>query len=76
MRKASVSPVDQEADATADVLRRLAGIEKLGHVHPAAGVVRPNPVTVGAGAQFYDVGLHRPIWSDGTVWRDATGITV
>lgn len=34
---------------------------------------RPSATTVGAGAQFYDTTLHKPIWSDGTAWRDATG---
>lgn len=34
---------------------------------------RPNAATVGAGAQFYDSTLSKPIWSDGTIWRDAAG---
>lgn len=36
---------------------------------------RPSPAT-GVGAMFYDTTLSKPIWSDGTVWRDATGTTV
>jgi hypothetical protein len=31
---------------------------------------------VGVGAMVYDTTLHKPIWSDGTVWRDATGTAV
>lgn len=37
---------------------------------------RPSASAVGSGAQFYDTTLGKPIWSDGTVWRDATGVTV
>lgn len=37
---------------------------------------RPSASTVGAGAQFYDTTLQKPIWSNGTVWRDAAGNTV
>jgi putative cofactor-binding repeat protein len=37
---------------------------------------RPSAVTVGAGAQVYDTTLSKPIWSDGTVWRDAAGTAV
>lgn len=37
---------------------------------------RPSAVTVAAGAQFYDTSLSKPIWSDGTNWKDAAGATV
>lgn len=37
---------------------------------------RPNAATVGAGAEWYDATLKRPIWSDGAVWRDAAGTAV
>lgn len=37
---------------------------------------RPNAATVGNGAQYYDLTLHKPIWSDGTNWRDAAGSVV
>ena len=37
---------------------------------------RPAASTVGAGAQWYDTTLGKPIWSNGTVWKDATGATV
>ena len=32
---------------------------------------RPSASASGAGAMFYDTTLSKPIWSDGTVWRDA-----
>lgn len=37
---------------------------------------RPAAGTVGSGAMFYDTTLSKPIWSDGTVWRDAAGTAV
>lgn len=37
---------------------------------------RPSPTTSGPGAQWYDSTLSKPIWSDGTVWRDAAGTAV
>lgn len=37
---------------------------------------RPSAATCGAGARFYDTTLSKPIWSDGTVWRDAAGTAV
>lgn len=37
---------------------------------------RPSASTVGAGSQIYDTTLGKPIWSDGTWWRDATGTNV
>lgn len=42
----------------------------------AATGSRPSASTVGAGGMFYDTTLQKPIWSDGTAWRDATGTTV
>lgn len=37
---------------------------------------RPSAVTVGPGAQWYDVTLSQPVWSDGAVWLDAGGMPV
>lgn len=37
---------------------------------------RPSATTAGNGAMFYDTTLGKPIWSDGTVWRDAAGTAV
>ena len=42
----------------------------------AATASRPAATTVGNGAQFYDTTLNKPIWSDGTNWKDAAGNTV
>jgi hypothetical protein len=37
---------------------------------------RPSASTVGAGSMWYDTTLSKPIWSDGTSWRDAAGTAV
>lgn len=37
---------------------------------------RPSAASVGAGSQFYDTTLSKPIWSDGAVWRDGAGTAV
>lgn len=37
---------------------------------------RPSAATAGAGAMIYDTTLSKPIWSDGSVWRDAAGSSV
>lgn len=37
---------------------------------------RPSAAAKGAGAMFYDTTLSKPIWSNGAVWKDATGTTV
>lgn len=37
---------------------------------------RPSAATVGAGGRYYDTTLNKPIWSDGTAWRDAAGTAV
>lgn len=59
-------------------------IDRIG-VHVVRGVLgtpagatgaRPAANTVPAGAQFYDTTLGKPIWSNGSAWRDATGATV
>jgi hypothetical protein len=37
---------------------------------------RPSASAVGQGAQWFDTTLGKPIWSDGTNWRDAAGTVV
>lgn len=37
---------------------------------------RPSASAAGSGSMFYDTTLSKPIWSDGTTWRDATGTAV
>jgi len=46
-------------------------------VHKAyATADRPSAVDAGVGATIYDSTLHKPIHSDGAVWRDALGTAV
>jgi hypothetical protein len=44
--------------------------------HSCASDERPPAADAGVGAQIYDITLHKPIWSDGTQWRDAAGSVV
>jgi hypothetical protein len=37
---------------------------------------RPADASVIAGAEYYDTGVGKPLWSNGTTWVDATGTTV
>lgn len=37
---------------------------------------RPSAAAAGAGAYYYDLTLQKPLWSDGTQWRDAAGTVV
>ena len=37
---------------------------------------RPTAASVGAGGMVFDSTLNKPIWSDGTNWRDAAGTVV
>jgi hypothetical protein len=45
-------------------------------VGEGATASRPSASAVGAGTQWYDTSLGQPIWSNGTVWRDAAWVTV
>lgn len=45
---------------------------------PAAGTTaaRPAIANVEVGFAYFDTSLNKPIWSDGTGWRDAAGVAV
>jgi len=53
-------------------------VTALGTITPQVGATesRPSAASAGAGAMYYDSTLSKPIWSDGTIWRDAAGIAV
>lgn len=70
--------VARQAEMLADILERLAAVEHLGHRHHGGytTALRPSAVTLGLGASIYDVTLHKPLWSDGAVWRDSAGTAV
>ncbi|WGW06061.1 DUF2793 domain-containing protein [Tropicibacter oceani] len=54
------------------------GLEVAGAIRAAshASGARPSAASVGAGAMIYDTTLSKPLWSDGTAWRDAAGVAV
>lgn len=57
-------------------IRRSDGRTSFGGVAQLKGYTtanRPSATTVGAGAMCYDTTLSKPIFSDGTIWRDAVG---
>ena len=37
---------------------------------------RPTASSAGAGAMIYDTTLGKPLWSNGSAWRDAAGVAV
>lgn len=37
---------------------------------------RPTAASAGAGSMLYDITISKPVWSDGTTWRDASGTAV
>lgn len=37
---------------------------------------RPSAATAGDGMMIYDTTINKPLWSDGTVWRDSAGTAV
>ena len=50
----------------------------LGTVQTGSGATgsRPTASVAGTGAMWFDITLGKPIWSDGTTWRDAAGTAV
>lgn len=61
------------ADAATDThWRNVNGFTR----HRTVGNQRPSASVAGVGAVFYDAVLAKPIFSDGTNWRDAAGIAV
>lgn len=37
---------------------------------------RPSATTWGEGSYYYDTTIDKPLWSNGSVWKDAAGATV
>jgi hypothetical protein len=69
----------RRADASAQVAIEYTGnVRVVGVLQSGAGATgsRPSASTAGAGAMFYDTTLSKPIWSNGSVWKDAAGTTV
>lgn len=59
--------------------RAAAGVMALNGAFRTASYTtagRPAAATVGAGGMIYDSTLSKPVWSNGTVYKDAAGTTV
>jgi hypothetical protein len=59
--------------ADADAFRIMRGVFRNRALATAS---RPSASAVGAGGQYYDTTLNKPVYSDGTNWRDAAGTIV
>lgn len=74
----ALAPVTDNAVDIGTTARRVRNLFAAGYIrggqYTTAG--RPSASTAGAGATVYDTTLSKPIWSDGTVWRDAAGTSV
>lgn len=77
-RTAPLNDVDRLGKTIADMQRQLAEVAKNSHVHHGGytTVGRPSASALGVGIQIYDKTLHIPLWSDGLVWRNASGTAV
>lgn len=55
--------------------------DRLNHIENGIGnlvgatVDRPSAATAGAGTMYYDTTLGKPVWSNGSAWKDAAGTT-
>ena len=74
-RSDQTADLTQWQDSAGTVLAKITTAGAIKALAVATGS-RPSASTVGAGAQIYDTTLSKPIWSDGTVWRDAMGTSV
>lgn len=45
-------------------------------VAPKSGLTAERPTVNQIGYQYFDTTLGKPIWWNGTVWKDAAGTTV
>jgi len=46
------------------------------HSVTRSGATGARPTVSIIGTQFFDTTLNKPVWWNGTVWKDATGATV
>jgi hypothetical protein len=77
VRHPRINQADAQADEMTDLRRRLEQVEDAPtRFAPVTTTARPSAAAAGVGAKLYDTTLHKPIWSDGAVWRDAAGTAV
>jgi hypothetical protein len=48
----------------------------LGGITGASGTTSARPASVPVGYGYWDTTLGKPVWWNGSVWKDATGTTV
>ena len=67
---ASETPSGTQQDLISEIVYMV-----LAEIGPKSGTTaqRPTASVAGVGFQWYDTTLQKPVWSDGAVWRDATG---
>lgn len=77
-RTAPLNDVDRLGQTIADLQKQLAAVSRNSHVHTGGytTAARPSASALGLGVQIYDKTLHIPLWSDGLVWRNASGTAV
>ena len=53
-------------------------LKGIGEIFPQSytTATRPTASSQGVGAMIFDTNLNKPIWSDGSAWKDATGTAV
>lgn len=45
-------------------------------IKPASGTSVERPIVTTVGKMFYDTTLNKPIWFNGSIWKDAAGTEV
>ena len=80
-----LAAVDNATTTQTDLIARFVGTKGRVPLASSAGVHvwpsyttanRPTAANAGVGGACFDTTLGKPIWSDGTNWKDATGTTV
>lgn len=54
----------------------VGAVNTLGYCQSGTTAQRPAPDVVQVGLPYWDTTLGKPIWWNGSVWKDATGATV
>jgi hypothetical protein len=72
------TPLDLDGGALTTGAASVTSLTASSVIKSGASVTgsRPSASTSGAGAQWFDTTLNRPIWSNGSSWRDAAGNAV
>ena len=75
---ASNKPIQFTDFEGARIQLQPGGIESTGVITTQRGTTagRPTAAMAQVGAMYYDTTLGLPIWSNGTVWKNAAGVTV